>query len=363
MDQSEVYQWGQQIRERLGLGHWQAHMLSGLSLGIVAGRNCTLSTIAEQLGCLGKADSVERRIQRWLNNSRIETAQLQVAWTRWVLEKVDQAWLTLLVDETKLGEHLSVMMVGLAYRQRCLGLAWSAYRPDSPRQDEAQRIERLLSRVKSALPAGVEVLVQADRGLGTSPELVKVVLKLGWHYLFRVQAQTHFQSPSLGECELAALIQRGGEPVSAAGWVFKKAGWLPSHIHLLWDAPFDEAWCLISDLPDLDARAYGQRNWQEQGFRDLKSGGWRWNASQVWRPDHAERLLLALVLAYALILSLGLRTVSDPHLKRNVSRGKRQRWSLFRLGLRVLADLRRRAEPVYFFLDLALPLLDYLPSG
>jgi Transposase DDE domain len=365
MDQREVYQWGERVGERLGLGHWQSQMLAGLSFGIIEGRSCTLSTVAEHLGCLGKADSVERRIQRWLNNERIQSEAVQMAWVRWVMRSLGLGpeRITLWVDETHLGEHLSIMMVGLAYRQRCIGLTWCCYKPDAWPEGQVGLIERLLKRVQSALPEGLDVLVEADRGLGTSPDLVKAVLALGWHYLFRVQGTTHFQSDTLADCELQQLIRRGAADLRATGHVFKKAHWLPTHICLIWDAPQDEPWCLMSDLPELTGREYGQRNWQEQGFRDLKSGGWRWNASQVWTPDHAERLLLALVLAYALILSIGLRTMADPQLQRNVSRGKRQRWSLFRLGLRVLSDLRRRTEPLHCFLDLSQPVLDFLPSG
>jgi hypothetical protein len=340
-------------------------MLAGLSLGIVAGRNCTLSTVAEHLGCLGKADSVERRIQRWLNNEHIQSEAVQSAWVKWVMHSlgIGPERIVLLVDETKLGDHLNIMMVGLAYRQRCIGLVWRCYQPDAWPEGQVQLIERLLKRVQAALPAGVEVVLEADRGIGTSPDLVKAVLKLGWHYLFRVQGITHFQNEEIADCEVRSLIGRGAADFTATGYVFKDAGWLPVQLCLIWQAAYDEPWCLVSDLTDLTGREYGKRNWQEQSFRDLKSGGWRWNASQVWQPDHAERLLLALVLAYALILSIGLRTLAEPQLQRNVSRGKRQRWSLFRLGLRLLSDLRRRAEPVRFFLDLAQPVWEFFPPG
>jgi len=365
MDQDEVYQWSETIRNYLGLGHWQGLMLAGLSLGVIGSRSCTLSTVAEGLGCLGKADSVERRIQRWLSNERVVSQVVQERWVRWVVHSLGLSTgrLTLLVDESKLGEHLNLMMVGIAYRQRCVGLVWRCYQPQAWPLGQVALIEDLLKRVQRALPEAVEVVVEADRGIGTSPDLVEAVLKMGWHYLFRVQGTTHFQNAQTPDGEVRSLITRGAPDLNLTGEVFKDAGWLKTHLCLIWQAAYDEPWCLIYDLPDLTGHEYAHRNWQEQSFRDLKSGGWRWNASQVWQPDHAERLLLALVLAYALTLSLGLRTLEDGQLQRNVSRGARQRWSLFRLGLRVLADLRRRAQPLQCFLDLRPPILQFVPYG
>ena len=101
---------------------------------------------------------------------------------------------------------------------------------------------------------------------------------------------------------------------------------------------YDEPWCLISDRADLTGREYACRNWQEQSFRDLKSGGWQWNHSHVWRPEHADRLLLVLWLAYALTLSFGWLAYHDQALRTQATRGSRIRYSLFRLGLPVLRD-------------------------
>ncbi len=366
MTHAEVYQWQATVQERLGLGYWQALVLAGMSLAVIEGRDCTLSTIAERLGVLGKADSVERRIQRWVANPRLEVAACQVAWVKWVLDSVGVSSggeMTVLVDETKLGDHLSIMMVGLAYEHRCLPLVWRAYPPKAWPEGQVSLIINLLKRLKSALPAGVSVTVQADRGIGTSPTLVKGVVALNWHYVFRIQGSTHFQNAQTPDSQVQSLIRRGEKPVTLSGQVFKDAGWLDTHLRLIWAQAYDEPWCLISDVQATTGYEYAQRNWQEQGFRDLKSGGWRWNHSQVWQGDHAERLLLVLALAYLLTLSVGWRTVTDPDLLPSITRGHRQRWSLFRLGLRLWAALRRLAQPIRCFLDLRQPITEFSPIG
>jgi len=315
---------------------------------------CQLARVAETLSEWGKADTVERRLQRWLNNERIGSAACQERWTHWVVQTGVRPGqpVYLLVDETHLSDNLSTMMAGLAYQRRCIGLAWRSYPPDAWPCGQVELIGTLLRRVKAVLGPSQDVIVEADRGIGTSPDLVEEVVALGWSYLFRVQGHTHFRAPDQAECELQQLTTRGGAEFRGQGEVFKKAGWVPCHVRVIWDAAYDEPWCLISDRADLTGREYGCRNWQEQSFRDLKGGGWQWNHSHVWQPDHADRLLLVLWLAYALTLSFGWLAYRDPALRAQATRGTQFRFSLFRLGLRVWAALRRLADPTRFLIDL-----------
>jgi hypothetical protein len=125
MSLEEVYNWQGRIRERLrGLGYWQSLVLAMYSLGMVLARQSAPSKVAEKLGMLGKPDSVQRRLERFVDDVRVNWASCCVAWSRWVLERYEGERLILLVDETHLGAHLSVMVVGLAYRSCCVPLAW-----------------------------------------------------------------------------------------------------------------------------------------------------------------------------------------------------------------------------------------------
>src|SRR6478609_9153016 len=107
-----IRQWLDQLQTRLPLGKWQALNLALLSFGIVAARSCTLSIVAERLWAFGKADSVERRLQRFVSNERICVHQCISAWARWVLTNLCSSscsqQIVLLVDETKLADRLSI---------------------------------------------------------------------------------------------------------------------------------------------------------------------------------------------------------------------------------------------------------------
>jgi hypothetical protein len=349
MSLRQLYQWRDEIARELNVGAWLALGLALFSMGVVMAERATLSKVAEKLWLLGKPDSMERRLQRVLSNQRLQMEAVGIAWAKWVLKNFVGDELVLLVDETKLGKHLSVMMVGLAYQQRCVPLVWRCYTPDHyPPEGQVKLIDGLLHRIAASLPRDVIPLLQADRGIGTSPDLVRCVVALGWHYLFRVQGQTRFRCPEAPQTEVAldSLVQKG-ETFSCQGEVFKGDGWVKAWVHVLWEVAYDEPWCLITNAAHLSAHRYAQRNWQEQSFRDLKSGGWQWQRSHVWRPDHAERLLLVLALAYAWVLSLGTLVAHAESATRHlITRGSQRRYSFFREGLRYLGYLLSSQQSV-----------------
>lgn len=340
-----VYQWQAQIAARLPqLGFWQSLNLALYSLGMVLARHNSATRVAEVLGMVGKPESVRRRLERFIANPRIDWQQGCQAWAGWVLSQTASTHPVLLVDETKLGNHLRVMMVGIAYQSCCIPLVFWAYRQMPLAQVEL--IETLLGWVASALPTGSQPLLQADRGIGTSPDLIRVVERLGWHYLFRVQNDTRLQTRAGQVHPLKQLVRRG-ESWRGAGLVFKKAGWLSATVLVIWQAAYAEPWCLVTNASYISDFTYGLRYWQEASFRDFKSDGWQWHSSQVWTPEHAHLLLLVMSLAYAYTLTLGTLVLTCPATFRAIARaGRRVHYSLFRLGLRLFAFLSARASCV-----------------
>jgi hypothetical protein len=189
--------------------------------------------------------------------------------------------------------------------------------------------------------------------------LVRAVEALGWHYLFRVQRGTVRRREGR-ERPLKHLVNAPGQSWSGSGQVFKKAGWLSTTVLVIWAQGYTDYWCLITNAPTAHARHYAIRYWQEAGFRDLKSDGWQWQASRIWLPDHANRLLLVMALATAWMLTLGAFAFDAPDLKRDFTKGLTQTYSLFRLGLRFLEGLLDHSAPVRLtlrpFIRLAFPL-------
>ena len=115
-----LLRWTRSLRRQFpALSKPQAFGLAAFSLGIARAERCALPAVAGRLAALGKPDSVERRLPRWLANEHIDWKDCCARLVRWVVRRLrlpPAAPLVLLVDETSLQDHLKVMAVCLADR-------------------------------------------------------------------------------------------------------------------------------------------------------------------------------------------------------------------------------------------------------
>lgn len=344
MNEVILYQWEAAIAEHLpSLNSWQAANVALLSYGVMKAEASQQQKVARQMRGHEQVESATRRIRRFLSNKHFPMANFSQEWVRWVVSGLGLSQVTLLVDETKLHERLGVMVVGIAWEKRCLPLVWRTYRANDaaayPAEGQVGMIEGLLRQVKAGLPDGCPVLVLADRGIGCSPDLCQAVERLGWQYLFRVTCQTKLVTTE-ADYTIAKQVQPG-EIWAASGLAFKQRGRIPARALALWAVGYDEPWALVTNDPHLTGPEYAHRNWQEQSFRDLKSGGWHWHESRVRKPDHAARLLVTLVIGYVWTVALGSQAVAAQcahPLIRRAGRPPQRLYSLFREGLDFLAE-------------------------
>lgn len=366
MNLALLYRWHDTIRSQFTcLGHWQSLGLALLSLGIAVSRQCNLSKIAEALPETGRLAAVEKRLKRWIGNEDINLTLCCEAWVRWVWQQYDATRPLLLVDETKLSDWLGVMMVSLAFGQRAIPLVWCCYRANSagdyPAQGQVLLIWGLLARVLNALPDGCRPLVQMDRGLSCSSAMFKALNNLGLDWLVRVEKHVTFTSRRGISQPVSHLAQRG-QLLSCRGRLFQGKLQVKGILHILWEEGQAQPWYLLTNDTRVRGGLYARRMWQEEGFRDLKSGGWRWSESHVHTPARAERLILALALAYAWMLTLGTLVLhADPADLAAVGGGSAvQRYSVFRLGLRWFHRLRVLA-PQRLWAGLFFATVDFQP--
>ena len=306
-------------------------VLKDFALGMIVSGSCQLEAVASALAPRGRVESQYRRLQRFLANERVKMAVLQAEWAAMVVKTMQAEQVVLLVDETALSDHLKAMVLGIWSVGGCVPLAWRCYPAQAyPVEGQVQLIMTLLKRVLPTIPVNIPVRLLADRGIGTSPALMQAVEAEGCQVLFRVQGSTRFRNAHGQQQSLHSLGIRG-QSWHSVGDVFKKAGWLPAHVTVTWDAHYDHPWCLVSSVPIPD-HAYAIRFDQEVSFRDLKSDGFDWQRSHVWLADHAERLLLVLAVSYWVVIALGQR------LPRPRS-GRTAHWSAFHRGKAALHTL------------------------
>lgn len=341
MSQEQFYQWFEEIKTRFAaLKKWQVLGIALISYGMIKARKSQASLIAEELPEFGKASTVERRIQRWMANPRIKITAVSISWMRWVIEQYQGERLYVLVDETKIGNRIACMMISLAIQNRAIPLIWKCYRANSaadyPSEGQVKMIGNLLRKVLAVVPVGKQVVLEADRGIGNSSNLMREVSEIGAKFLFRVKKGAIFTSEEGLATPLSELATCGQEWHSSGTLFTRKHREVDCHLHILWDEGHSEPWCLATNLEGLTGREYALRVWQEESFRDLKSGGWQWQSNLNRNPEIVERLLLPMAIAYAWCMTIGLLF---PELDEKVRLAadyirKHPKYCVFRIGLR-----------------------------
>lgn len=332
------------LREELGehfpsLSKWQVIGLTLACLGLLVQEQCGLGKIAEGLPHVGKTNTVKQRLKRWMKQEQLDLGAVCGEWIGWVWSSWGMARPVLLVDETKLGDRFGVMMVSLAYAGRAIPLVWRCYRANNaqeyPQQGQVLLIYGLLAQVLSALPEGVRPLVQMDRGLAHSAAMLRALQSLEVDFLVRVKQTARFTSRRGHSALLSQLVKRG-EHCRLHGTLFGRDHAIRGSVCLIWEMGQPEAWCLFTNVPHLSGTRYALRWWQEESFKDLKSGGWQWQDTRLRCPRRMERLLLVMAIAYGWMVSCGstLQHLPPERQAAIIDRDELQRLSLFRLGLR-----------------------------
>lgn len=347
---------------------WSGPMIVRLALlvtGILAAQSSVLGRIAVALHGLRltearQAASIQRRLGRTLAAAVLGDAG---GYRRVVRRAVDWAEvqkagrLVLLLDESSQDDRLHLLRVSVAYRGGSLPVAWVLWEQNGllPAGAYWAYLDRVLAAAATLVPAGVPVLLLADRAYDVPP-LVDRLTALGWHWVIRCKAKgtLRYRDATGREQSLRAAL---GWRLRGPGWrwkgrgqVFKQAGWRTVSVVGQWAAGQQEPLVVLSDLPPRWELLwwYGRRFWIECGFRNDKGGGWDWEASRVSGVERQQALLLALAWASLVTVLLGVqqaraqvqalgqrgrrrcRTTGD---WQPVGRPERVRHSLFTLGL------------------------------
>jgi len=313
--------------------------------GILLAGTIVLRVIATRQARRGggstSAASHERRLRRVLNDPGISWQQVYQPTVKQVLHWQRAKRLLILIDESGHTDRFRVLEVAVWYRGRAIPLAWVSW----PAQTKLDRsywdyTDEVLDMLQTLLPDGVPIVIIGDRAFG-NPAFLDRVAQRGWDWLVRIQHQTCFRDAQGGCWAMNQVLQQRGQRWKGRGWLFKKAGWRAASAVASWGQRHKEPLLLASSLPaQWDVIAlYRKRSAIEALFRDRKSAGWDWEASQVRDLAHHERVLVGMALATLLVLCLGNQQAND--LLAQPARPRRTRpWhakdSLFRLGLDTL---------------------------
>jgi hypothetical protein len=337
--------------------------LAVLIVGLLGAQSSVVSRMATGVWEAGvsaaERPSILRRLRRTLCDRRLTA---EACYEPAVRALVDWAGLRqrrqaaiLALDESSQDDRVHLLRVSLTYWGTALPLAWATWPQNVAQAAGAYwtQLDRVLDRTAAILPAGLDVILTADRAFDIAPFVDRLTAR-GWHWVIRLKAEgTHrFLDQQGREHRLQALIHRHvaapGQRWKARGRIFKGAGWRAASVVAVWAPGAKERLVVITDLPPRweVLRHYDRRFWIETGFRTDKSSGWQWEANRVADLDRQRRLLVAMAWATLLVLILGLaeaRTrlaavtaaTAQPPARRRPPKPQPARESLFSLGRRI----------------------------
>jgi hypothetical protein len=340
--------WYQQVKEfftRLH-GH-QSKTLALFVLGAIKANSIVLPRVAEALlsESEAKASSIERRLERFLSNGRIETEQVWDDFLAAILPSFRGKPLRVVIDVTAYEEHAQVIYVGILQHSRVLPLVWKVM-PGQEKWEQGlwECVDGLFKRLAVHLGT-TDCTIIGDRAFGCSP-MISLCQKYGWHYLFRIRAEhtcEHWspQGRLLPTCRVAELVNEPGKRFYGPIRLWQE-GQIETNLSACWDPAEQEALLVIADQPAAHKRLteYRRRMRVEATFQDLKSRGWDWEASHVRRLDRVDRMLLVLFLLVWWLAHLAASCIHHGRRDRYDRHDRRDK-GILRIGRLYLLDIER----------------------
>lgn len=239
-----------------------------------------------------------------------QPGQMTADLLQWVAGDVKR--LVLAMDASYLKNRFTVLAISAVCQGGAIPLAW---RVRGAQQKGAWNPfwKQMLSELKDLLPEGTEVYVMTDRGL-ESPEIYQAICEAGFHPVMRLSAGAKFRPAGWQKFHPIEQLALWGR-YRDRGTLYKKES-LEEVVLLIRHSedPQVEPWMLASDSLEVESLWYGFRWWIEDGFKDLKRGGFHWEKTRVSDPGRVERYwgVLALAMIYVLQCAASLAALEPP---------------------------------------------------
>jgi hypothetical protein len=345
MRRPEVIAWVLSVCTDLRLS--QAKTLADLTAAALPVGRATLSAIGRHLAGGAAAKHRIKRVWRFCANPRVEVSTAMAGVIRRLTRRRTKPLLVALdwVDV----RSFQTLMAAAVRRGRAVPLVWASYPEWRLFRSQNSLEEGLLRLLRSLVPAGVRVIVLADRGFGRA-ELAKTCRAIGVSFVIRIKPDVRVRHPRFTG-RLDDLPIRPGCWRTLPGAEYRSDGVVTLNVAVRWKRGLppkrDEPWFLMTDLGGTAvalSNLYARRMTVEELFRDGKSrrNGYALRLTQVTTADRLDRLLLILALAYILLTGLGALARQQFRPGMWCSSNDETQCSVYTIG-RVMLD--RMAEP------------------
>jgi hypothetical protein len=272
----------------------------------------SLAALARALPTEGTAHSREKRLHRFLKNSRLDFRTVTGSLAA-ILLPPGKRFCPVILDQTKSGSAQALLAaVPYAGRALPLGCYTFAYPLTDPAVKSQNQLEHIfLLDTEISLPLGVIAVWIADRAYARSL-LLQQSEQEQRPYIVRGRKETiiTYQGRRM---KLGQLYAPPGKPLRYQNVFYHAHRKVPVDVIVYYDPTYQEPWYLLVPVAyrnlletELVVNLYRERMQIEQSFRDFKTHlGLRGLNLQIDIAARMGRLLLAFCLAYILCVLLG----------------------------------------------------------
>jgi len=271
------------------------------------------------LPCRGEqAQSKQRRVSRWLHNSRINVHRLYKPLIQAALATWKEDCLYLSLDTSMYWGEYCLIRLAVVYRGRALPVVWRVLKRRSA-SVAFREYREMLYQGANRLPQGIKVVLLADRGFAHVKAMAAMSTELGWHYRIRLKRNAWIWRAGKGWRQLKDFHLQRGEALCLHTVKLHKQEWYgPVHVALGYNNVNGEFWAIVSDEPtNLQTfREYGLRFDIEEAFLDDQSNGWNLQKSELRSISALSRLWFILAVATLYVTAQGVAVVESGHRRR-----------------------------------------------
>ncbi|MBE9044924.1 transposase [Pleurocapsales cyanobacterium LEGE 10410] len=262
--------------------------------------------------CRGQfAQSRQRRIQRWLNNPRINVHRIYSSLVKAALADWSEASIFLALDTSLFWDEYCLVRLSVIHRGRALPIVWRVMQHESASISFTD-YQELLGQAQTRLPKDTKVVVLADRGF-VHTELMKMLTdQLRWHYRIRIKSNNWIWRGNW--CQPKNLHLNRGEAICLHNVRIHKGEFYGIvHVIIGRNNLNGELWAIVSDeKTTLQTFAeYGLRFDIEENFLDDQSGGWNVQRSMIRDVCALSRLWFILAVATLYVSAQGTSVVDS----------------------------------------------------
>jgi Transposase DDE domain len=294
----------------------QSATLAALVAAAVRCERINLAAIGRRMAGEVAAKYTTRRAWRFACNRRVEVS-VAMAGVIARLARRRKKRLIVGLDWTDV-RSFHTLMAAASIGGRAVPLLWASYTGSKLRRSQNALEERLLRKLAELVPGPFRVVILADRGFGRA-EWAAVCRELRFHYVVRIKPDVAVSCPRYRGV-LRKYPTRKGMAHVLRGVDYRQDRRVRHNVVVRWPEGLprkrDEAWFLMTDLEGRAERIcdlYGRRMGVEELFRDCKGrrNGQSLRDTRFRHPDRFDRFLLAVALAYILLVGLGLKAKLD----------------------------------------------------